>query len=265
MSKRLTTQKQTSKLKRFAYNQGGKQHTIIVAASGSKGNAVMFDNVLIDVGVPYKRIQKLLRYVDYIFISHRHMDHINLATLETINKQWPEIKVFTNSDVLDFIAEKGSKAKAELFPVAGLRYKKFGVTKLWRTFELSHSVPNNGFECMSITDEGVKSFHLHMTDTKKVPTTSVKYDTAVVEVNYFADWYEQNKQKLIDNGQAYKINNHTNEHLSDLVAYPFIYNVTHGASLVLEAHQSGENRPRNRNMVITREMIETRINAVRER
>lgn len=263
MSKKLTTRKQTSKLKRFDYNQDGKQHTIIVAASGSKGNAVMFDNVLIDCGVPYKRVQKLLRYVDYIFISHRHGDHINLATLETINKQWPKIKVLTNADVLQFIEERGSKAKAELFPTSGLRYKKHGVTKLWRTMELSHSVPNNGFECMSINEEGIKSFHLHITDTKIAPTTKVKYDTVFCEVNYYVDWYEENKAKALEAGKYF--NYHSTEHLSDLVAYPFIYNTTHNASLILEGHQSGENRPQNKNMIITREMIEARINAVRER
>lgn len=257
MSTKKNLRNQHSKVKTFEYDQDGKKHNITVVASGSKGNAVIFDNVLIDIGVPYKRIQRLLRHIDYIFISHRHGDHINITTLETINKQWPKIKVYTNQDVLDFIAEKGSKAKAELFPRRGLRYKKFGATKLWRTFPLSHSVPNNGFECMTISAEDIRSLHLHMTDTKVVPNVAIKYDTVYCEVNYFQNWYDDNKAEAHAAGKYF--NTHSLEHLSDLVAYPFIYRVTHDASLILEGHQSGDNRPQNRNMVITREMIETRL------
>ena len=77
------------------------------------------------------------------------------------------------------------------------------------------------------------------------------------------DWYEENKAKVLEAGKYF--NYHSTEHLSDLVAYPFIYNTTHNASLILEGHQSSENRPQNKKMIITREMLETRLNAIKER
>lgn len=41
--------------------------------TGSDGNCIVLDkNILLDVGIPYKKIKSYLKDIKIIFISHRH-------------------------------------------------------------------------------------------------------------------------------------------------------------------------------------------------
>ena len=44
-----------------------------IISTGSKGNCIVVNNnILLDIGVPYKKIKSYLKDIKLIFISHRH-------------------------------------------------------------------------------------------------------------------------------------------------------------------------------------------------
>lgn len=44
-----------------------------IIASGSSGNAILLENgILLDCGIPYKKIRQYLKDIKTIFISHVH-------------------------------------------------------------------------------------------------------------------------------------------------------------------------------------------------
>ena len=70
-----------------------------IIGTGSKGNAVRLENIMIDWGVPFKKMHEALYKCDTLLITHRHSDHIKESTYFAIRKQFPRIKVYGNSDV----------------------------------------------------------------------------------------------------------------------------------------------------------------------
>lgn len=70
-----------------------------VIRSGSKGNAVRIENIMIDCGVPFKEMREDLYKVDTLLITHRHGDHINPQTFNKIREQFPRIRTIANADV----------------------------------------------------------------------------------------------------------------------------------------------------------------------
>lgn len=74
-----------------------------VLTSGSKGNSVVINNVMVDCGTSYKTIKDMLFYVDYLLITHKHGDHVNKKTYQTLRKKFPNIVVIANQEVADFL------------------------------------------------------------------------------------------------------------------------------------------------------------------
>ena len=60
-----------------------------VIASGSKGNAVLINDVLVDIGIPFSTLKPYLYKVNYIIITHIHTDHLRMATYNQIKKLFP--------------------------------------------------------------------------------------------------------------------------------------------------------------------------------
>ena len=59
-----------------------------VIATGSQGNAVALgDEVLIDCGVPYKRIAHLVPTLKLVLLTHRHSDHFAPTTIRRLHQE----------------------------------------------------------------------------------------------------------------------------------------------------------------------------------
>ena len=71
--------------------------------TGSKGNSasIYYENLgfLIDIGKPYKYIEPHLYDKQFIFISHKHGDHLVYTTYKKIRENFPHIKFLSNSTV----------------------------------------------------------------------------------------------------------------------------------------------------------------------
>lgn len=83
-----------------------------VIASGSKGNSVLIDDVMVDIGIPFGKLKPYLYKVKYIIITHIHTDHLKMTTYKQIKKLFPYIKFIGNWQVaqtvqVDYIANAG--------------------------------------------------------------------------------------------------------------------------------------------------------------
>ena len=71
-----------------------------VIGSGSSGNAVRIEDMMVDIGLPFRSIEKDLYKVRYILITHTHSDHLKMSTAKRIKKMFPSIKWIGNWDVV---------------------------------------------------------------------------------------------------------------------------------------------------------------------
>ena len=64
-----------------------------IIASGSSGNAILLDNgILLDCGIPFKKIQPYVDKIKAVFLSHCHHDHLNIQTLKKMHELRPTIR-----------------------------------------------------------------------------------------------------------------------------------------------------------------------------
>lgn len=149
--------------------------------SGSSGNAVRIENILFDCGVSYSKLSHVLPKVDYLIITHRHTDHLNITTFNKIREDYPYIKVITNHDVArlikpDYIANANYTLKVNEYS--------------FLPFECKHDVLNYGyvFKCKG-------NDVIYATDTadyENIPDQ--KYDYFFIESNY-----DENRIAMVKN------------------------------------------------------------------
>lgn len=145
------------------------QYNII--STGSKGNAVLINDVLVDCGIPFKHLKPHLYNVKYLLFTHIHSDHINPTALRNIRKLFPHIRVIGNYEVaqhfeVDHIINAG-------YPIELGDYT-------FEAFECVHDVVTYGytweFEGLSI---------IYATDTNTLENAPIKkYDYLFLESNY---------------------------------------------------------------------------------
>lgn len=76
-----------------------RQDALYVFGSSSSGNSIYFKEarILIDMGFSYKRYMEYSKTfffnVDYIMLTHEHVDHLNCSTLLRVCKLYPAIKI----------------------------------------------------------------------------------------------------------------------------------------------------------------------------
>ena len=84
-----------------------------IIGSSSKGNCVRIENIMVDIGMPFKYIKEDLYKTDIILITHIHSDHIKQSVFHRIREDFPDIKIVGNHEVacqydLDFICNEST-------------------------------------------------------------------------------------------------------------------------------------------------------------
>ena len=159
---------------------------IKVISSGSKGNSTFVESngtrILIDVGIPFSRIQKALEEInedvyklDGILISHEHSDHLGGAA--SLNKK-TRTKMFVRKEVQKELKKYVYDDDIELIDDD----IKIGSLNI-KVFNNSHDVPNTGY----IIEDEDKSL-VYMTDTgyvnkKNIDITKNK-NVYIIESNH---------------------------------------------------------------------------------
>ena len=179
-----------------------------IIRSGSKGNAVIIEDMLFDIGVPFNKLKKHLYYINYIFITHIHTDHLKISTVERIQKEFPRIKFIGNWEV-------ASKIKLDhiVGDVTQLSLKNRQV----QSFPCTHDVACHGY----VIDYKEKKF-IYATDTADLDEApKEKYDYLFIESNH-----DENKINAVRNNQknyGYDVWKSAKRHLSTQQSKAFYY------------------------------------------
>lgn len=191
-----------------------------IIASGSSGNAILLENgILLDCGIPFKKIEPYLNQIKLVFISHEHGDHLNLRTLFKLNQLRPTIRFAVGFWLKDKLIGVGIK-KSNIDSLKQNKvydYKQFKISP----FILIHDVKNFGLRIFDIkTNEKI----FYAVDTSTLDHVSAKnYDLYLLEANYDEEILEANLKKDLETS-GFSYNSRVKEtHLSLNQASQFIF------------------------------------------
>lgn len=153
-----------------------------ILGSGSKGNCVVIENVMVDCGIAFKKMKDVLYDVDYLLITHQHGDHLGKRAYHKIRNQFPNIITIANSavakqvdDDVDYIVEAGQELDLEEYT--------------FHTFKCIHDVPTQGYYWTfeEETEDGTKKIDIiYATDTHdyRYAPPKKKFDYLFLESNH---------------------------------------------------------------------------------
>ena len=194
-----------------------------VLSSGSKGNCVVINDVMVDCGLAFNKIKEELYSVKYLLMTHTHGDHLKLKTIMNIAKLFPKIQIIGNYEVhdvftCDHIANAG-------FDVVTDDY-------IFRPFECVHDVLTYGY---TWSVEGIDV--IYATDTSNLDQAPIKkYDYFFLESNH-----DEQKLEAIRNENHGSYNPYLSgkRHLSTQAAKAFYYQYRKSSdSELIELHKS---------------------------
>jgi len=208
-----------------------------IIASGSKGNAVIFnDIILVDCGVAYKAIKPYVGTLKLVLLTHEHQDHFRESTVRRLAYERPSLRFGCGAWMVEKLIQCGvSPYVIDIYAMDTYnQYSRFGI----EAFELYHNVKNCGYK---IFIGGHKA--LYATDTSKITTTAKDYDLYMIEANYTDEDIDRRIQQKIADGVEYIYELKAREnHLSLAAANEFILeNAGDNSSFIfMHQHEGGE-------------------------
>lgn len=203
-----------------------------IISTGSKGNAVVINDILIDCGVPFKALSSVYKHIKLVLLTHQHSDHFRPSTVKRLAAERPTLRFGCCEWLVKMLLGCGvSKSNIDVLKI-GVRYDygKFAVVPV----KLYHDVPNCGYRLYF-----GRTRVFYATDTRTLEGIDAKgYDYYFVEANYITDeMRERIKAKQENDEYAYEIRA-MNEHLSKEDAEAWIYrNMTQkGKYIFLHGH-----------------------------
>lgn len=215
--------------------------TPIIIDSGSKGNAIIYDNVIVDMGVSYKKAKDHIRNCKYLFLTHEHTDHFNKKALLKINEFRPDILIISPYYLQSNIEVIGLKNVMYIKP--NIEYSIANFT--FMAYELTHNVLNVGYS-FTFFKEG-KSFKIfHATDTYSLKDIEAKgYDLYCIEFNHDEEEIEKDiLAKKLKGVWSHEVSSSMN-HMSFQRAQAWLNdNFEFGKSQVIPLHLSSSYKPK---------------------
>lgn len=207
--------------------------------SGSSGNSnIIYGGgykFLVDIGKPYKYIKEMgVQFVDFLLITHKHSDHLNVSAYNRLLNDYPNIKVITNKEVQEHLIKKGATHEVDYIIESGLTIDIDGVRINF--IENLHGVDTQGY----IFEENEKTL-LYATDLSNtayyeqwLDVEKRKIDVCLLENNY-------DLQKLLDldlNHTGYNVHEAQSRHLNHDDYEKFIGNYCKVDCIHEELHKS---------------------------
>jgi phosphoribosyl 1,2-cyclic phosphodiesterase len=194
-----------------------------IISSGSKGNCVIINDVMVDCGVPFRQIKQHLYEIKYLLLTHIHSDHINKKTLQLICEEFPRIKIIGNHEVhqvwnCNIIANAGYRIETDDYN--------------FYPFECSHDVL-----CYGFTWEHDGKEIIYCTDTGTLENAPKKqYDYFFIESNHDEKKLEKARNEYKGSYNPYLSGK---RHLSTQAAKAFFFLYRKGFdSELIELHKS---------------------------
>src|SRR5574344_1187341 len=180
-----------------------------IIGSGSSGNCVIIEDMMFDCGVPYGHIKDKLYDIKYLFITHRHSDHIKPNTVNGIIRNFPRIKIIGNYDVARIVPT---------YDIVGDVTELDLGDRTVQAFKCYHDVPTTGF-VINMNDINF----IYATDTASLEDApDEKYDYMFIESNH-----DEKKIEAIRNNSkkiyGYDVWKGAKRHLSTQKSREFYY------------------------------------------
>ena len=203
---------------------------INVLATGSTGNAVIyFEEILIDIGVPYSLIKPYQNKLSIILLTHIHTDHINLSALAKLCFERPALRVGCGEWMVDKIKDVCKNIDVYDFG----KWYDYGNFKV-ATGKLFHDVPNCFYR---LEKNGKKAFHA--TDTAHLKGITAKfYDYYGIEFNYDEETVWDIIKKEETEGRYAHMRGSINSHLSEQQARQFLFENAREDSVIVRLHET---------------------------
>ena len=118
--------------------------TYTVIATGSKGNAVVLnDCILIDCGVPFKKLEDVCWNLRIVLLTHVHGDHFNKRTVKKLAAERPTLRFACGAYLVPELLKCGvSKRSIDVVEAGKIyHYKSLAISPVI----LYHDVQNFGY------------------------------------------------------------------------------------------------------------------------
>ena len=214
-----------------------------IIASSSAGNCyIYFDDLMLDIGVPYNKIKPYIQQIKFILLSHQHTDHLNIKTLQKVIYENPKIKICCGFFLVDKLVN------------ANIPKKNIFVLELDKSYIIGdyvitpcmaiHDISNFGYKIHN-TKTNFKVFHI--SDTSEIDhIQAIGYDLYAIEGNYETD--EELYKKIKQDDEQGKYSHYRRvlqTHLSQLQAINWLdKNNTNGGKYIF-IHQHLEKGKEN--------------------
>ena len=202
-----------------------------IVSSGSKhGNYVIIDDVMVDIGVSFKKIHEFLYDIKYLLITHIHQYHLKIATLKQITKLFPGILIISNYEVYQKAKEKDIKIN-----MIGKENPYYTDDYNFKSLSCVHDAVTYGYIWKSRKGNNI----IYATDTSSLKNAPKKlYDYCFIESNYDEVKLQQDFLINLKKG-GYDRSRENTRHLSTQKAKAFYYSNRRDAkSQLIELHRS---------------------------
>lgn len=176
-----------------------------VIATGSQGNAVTLGGeILIDCGVPFKKIAHIVPTLKLVLLTHRHSDHFAPTTVKRLHLERPTLRFGCSEEMVPFLVAAGvSPTVIDIYaPLFGCVYAYDNQRILISPFSLVHDVENFGYK---ITYK--RKQILYATDTSTLDHVTAKgFDLYLIEANHTEEEIDDRIRRKTEAGEySYEI------------------------------------------------------------
>lgn len=153
--------------------------TYNIIATGSTGNAVLInDSILIDIGVPWKKIEPYASQIKLVLTTHQHGDHFKASTVKALHRAHPATRWGCCEWMVGPLLEAGVDKRVIDVMTPGYCFVYPMMTA--KPEHLLHNVPNCGWHIWS-GDESL----FYATDCATLDGIEAKdYDFYLIEANH---------------------------------------------------------------------------------
>ena len=159
--------------------------TFDVIATGSAGNAVVLnDTILIDCGVPFKKLEHVKDDLKLVLLTHSHSDHFNRRTVRALATERPTLRWCCCEWMVEPLVKAGvDKRKIDVLFSSENTYCAYSYPDLHIIVFpelLTHDVPNCGWHIHQASER-----IFYATDTGTLDgITAPGYDLYMIEANH---------------------------------------------------------------------------------
>jgi len=182
--------------------------TYKIINTGSDGNAVIIENILIDCGVSFKKLKDHYKKISVVFLTHIHTDHFNRTTIKKLSQERPTLRFGACEWLIQDLVNCGVNKK-------NIDILEIGKTYNYNLFEIKpirlyHDVENCGYMIFKENKKGI-----YITDTNTLDGIEAKdFDLYLVEANYEEEIIDQRIKEKEEKGQFAYEYRAKNSHLS---------------------------------------------------